>query len=77
MREVRVKWVDPHTRLGWVKQSDLAGEKSHVIQSLGFLVLETPELIGISSSWGQNGDDVDVAEVMIIPRACILEMSDG
>jgi hypothetical protein len=72
---VHVDWDDPVTPNGggWVTLKGAHRQEIARIRSVGWLLIDEPDRVGIGSCYQTNASS-DVGSVTIIPRGCIREL---
>ena len=69
---VRVSWWDPHSVDSWTDLDDLeVATELKLCETVGFLVLDKPNRIGVANTVGLAEQDAGC--VIVIPRAMIAD----
>ena len=72
MRRVTVTWTDPY-RLpdAWVDPGDLEDVELFIVESRGYLVRKTRDLVVIAGAVGRDGQ---LSNVDVIPVGCVIRI---
>ena len=85
MRIVYVRWEDSNSFAGWRDIKSMMGVlevETMVCESVGIVLFDHEDRLALTHSYSLAGGDKEVHEIssvmdcLLIPRSCILEVSD-
>ena len=76
MREVKIVWLDSGSFTNqWMEFEKATKLPMEPVETKGFLVAETPDRLIIAQTRSQ--DALEVYNVMVIPKVCVVEVQDA